>query len=73
MIMTEEERTAGQEYLEEKQHEKRLRHYHWQIQNLIGAFAFLIRCIAFYIAARGIGVLATSLLEHKKFSRRMPN
>lgn len=55
--MTEEERQARRDFLEDKQHEKRLRNYHSEVQNLIWAFALLIKCIAFYIAAKGIETL----------------
>jgi hypothetical protein len=67
MATTEEERQAHREYLEEQRHKHRLRAYHDEIQNLVHAIALLIKCTAFYIAARGIEVLWAALLKHNKF------
>ena len=69
VALTEEERKARKYDLEEEQHRHRLRNYHSEVQNLIYAIAFLIKCIAFYIAAKGVEVLYGILLKHGKFTR----
>lgn len=66
--MTEEERKARKHYLDEEQHKYRLRNYHSEIQNLVYAIALLVKCIAFYIAARGVEVLHGVLVKHIKFT-----
>jgi hypothetical protein len=73
MAMSKEEFKAHQERLEEERHRRRLRAYHDEAQNLIYAVALLIKCTAFYIAARGVEVLWTVLLRHKKFLMGIPN
>ena len=71
--MTEEERKARQEYLEDERHKRRLRAYHDEAQNLMYAVAWLIKCIAFYIVAKGVEVLWGASLKHKKLSMGIPN
>jgi hypothetical protein len=73
MAMTEEERKAHREYLEEERQKYRLRAYHDEAQNLIYAIALLLKCIAFYIAARGIEVLWAALLRHAIFKEGIPH